>query len=307
MAYQRLLFLPKPAGLTALLILGAIALAGCIDDSASQRSKAEALFRESDIAAARVAGTTIYQSDVMRAANEQQRIKKDQILPANDPLFQDILSELIDQRLLKLAALDKNAERVPEVTRRLEDVRERVLAQYFVEQQIKDALTDEALRTIYKSQSALRQNGQEANVRLIRVKTEAEIKAIAEKLAKGADFGKLASKISIDIGSQNNEGELGYVSRVMVDKPIADVVFTTQAGAMSKPFKTKEGWNIVEVLGFRKPQQASFEAMRPQLLQYQTYAEINTLMVKLREQSDVEILLGHDMPADNLRDETDDE
>lgn len=290
-----------------LLILGATGLTGCIDDSSSQRSKAEALFREGDMAAARVAGTTIYQSDVIRAANEQKRIKNDQVLPADDPLFQEILSELIDQRLLKLAALDKNAERVPEVTRRLEDVRERVLARYFVEQQIKDALTDEALLAVYTSQSALRQNGQEANVRLIRVKTETEIKGIAEKLAKGADFGKLASESSIDIGTQSNEGKLGYVSQVMVDKPIADVVFTTKAGAISKPFKTKDGWNIVEVLGFRKPQQASFESMRPQILQYKTYEEINALMSKLREQSDVEILLGYDTSADNSINETDDE
>ena len=290
-----------------MLILGATSLAGCIDDSSSQRSKTQALFRENDIAAARVAGTTIYQSDVMRAALEQNRIKNDQSLPTHDPLFQDILSELVDQRLLKLAALDNNAERVPEVTRRLEDVRERVLARYFVEQQIKDALTDEALLAVYNSQSALRQNGQEANVRLIRVKTETEIKAIAEKLEKGSDFGELASESSTDTVSRNNDGELGYVSLVMIEKPIADVVFAMKAGTVSKPFKTKDGWNIVEVLDFRKPQQASFDAMRPQILQYKTYAEINALMTKLRGQSEVEILLGHDTSADNSINETDDE
>jgi len=59
-----------------------------------------------------------------------------------------------------------------------------------------------------------KQNANEANVRLIRVETEEEIRAVAAKLEAGEDFGVLAAALSTERVSQNNNGSLGFVSRV---------------------------------------------------------------------------------------------
>ena len=300
-------FQPKLMSGLALTFLMGMGLGGCIDDSSIEGTKAEIVSREGDLARARVDDSMIYASDVQRAAKAQGTVVNGQLLQADDPAYVEILNELIDQRLLKLEALQLGIDRAPEVKRRLWEARERILATYLVEQQLKAAVSDESLRELYTSQAALRQNAVEANVRLIRVPTEDAVKAVSEKLSAGADFGTVASEYSVESQSRNNGGELGYVSRVMMDEDIADVVFTLKAGARSKPFQTKDGWNIVEVLEFKTPQQASFESMRDELLKYKTYTEIDGLMTKLRSESDVEILIKKDTTDSNSPDEVDNE
>lgn len=296
----------------ALSLIGTAGLiGGCIDDSGVQPVEAdvERVLHKGESPVARVANTQIYPSDVIRAAKAQKRIGEEDTLAPDSALYTEILEELIDQRLLRLAAIEAGIDARPEVQHRLSEARERILASSFVENRLKDSVSEESLRDMYKSQSALRQNGDEANVRLIRVDTEEQIKTVVKRLEAGEDFGALASELSIDRVSRNNDGELGFVSRVMMEDALAEKVFATKAGTRSAPFKTEKGWNIIEVIGFRKPPQASFEAMREQLRQYKTYAEIQKLMTSLRAKGDIEIYtqrpaLRGDAQADKTADGT---
>lgn len=267
-------------------------LSGCINDANAPEAeaKAEQMLRKGDTPVARVGTTLLYQSDVLRAAKAQKHIKDNETLAMDDPRFTEILDELVDQRLLKLDAISRGLESNPEIRRRVFEARERILASYLVEAHLKETVTEDNLRELYRSQALIRQNSEEAEVRLIRVVTEAEAKSVAEKLAAGEDFADMAAEFSIDEATGDNGGSLGFVSRVMLSEEMADVVFLTKAGARSKPFYTEDGWVIVQVDSFRKPPQASFDSMRPQLRQYKTYAEIQDLMVNLRQSGDVEIL-----------------
>ena len=277
-------------GLTMALLSTAM-LTGCINDGSSSDLEADGIARSGDIKAAKVGSSYIYQSDVRRAAAAQNLIEAGELIGADDPIYTDVLEELIDQRLLKLAAIETGLEAEAEVKRRLFETRERILAAYLVESRLEETVTEDSLKQIYSSQSALRQNSLEARVRIIRVETEAEIKVAAEKLAAGEDFGKLALELSID-ASKSEDGSLGYVSRVMLADEVAEAVFSTQAGKISEPFETQGGWAIVEVMDFRKPAQASYESMRAQLKQYKTYSEVQNLMTKLREDKAVEIFVN---------------
>ena len=272
-------------------LLSTAMLTGCINDGSSSDLEADGIARSGDIKAAKVGSSYIYQSDVRRAAAAQNLIEAGELIGADDPIYTDVLEELIDQRLLKLAAIEAGLEDNTEVKRRLFETRERILAAYLVESRLEETVTEDSLKQMYSSQSALRQNSLEARVRIIRVETEAEIKAAAEKLAAGEDFGKLAFERSID-ASKSEDGLLGYVSRVMMADETAEAVFSTQAGKISEPFEAQGGWAIVEVMDFRKPAQASYESMRAQLKQYKTYSEVQNLMTKLREDRVVEILVN---------------
>lgn len=272
--------------LTAIALLG-----GCLSEPNETLSAAQAeeILYKGETPIARVGASHIYQSDVIRAAKAQQRMEDSDELAPESALFSEILEELIDQRLLKLAALKAGTDKDVEVQRRLAEARERTLATYLVENRLKDSVTEESLREMYRSQSALRQNANEANVRLIRVETEEEIRAVAAKLEAGEDFGVLAAALSTERVSQNNNGSLGFVSRVMLPDGLASAVFSVKAGERSAPFETDEGWHIVEVVSFRKPQQPSFEAMREQLRQFKTYAEVQKLMTELRANGDIKV------------------
>ncbi len=276
-------------GVITLLLLS-FCLAGCINDGDSGSSKTDGIARKGDVVAAKVGDTVIYKSDVLRAAQGQQLVKAGEALTPNNDIFQSLLDELIDQRLLKLAALDAKVQNAPEVKRQLAEARERILATYFVENHLRDKVTEEKLREMYKAQSSLRQNGTEAKVRLMTVKTQAGIKTAAAKLAAGEDFLTLAHSLAAESPSGLRTGDIGFVSRAMLPDEIGSVVFSTAAGARSKPFETQDGWHIVEVESFRRPPEASFESMRAQLLRYKTYSEIQSLMTKLRDDGAIEIV-----------------
>ena len=269
-----------------------LALTACINDRPAPQTDAqiEMALHVGDTAAARVGDTFIYDSDVISAARANGTLAEGESLMPHSDEFRAVLDELIDRRLLKLAALESRLDKDLVIMRRLAEARESVLARSFAERRLEAHVTDAALRKIYDNQSALRQNGQEANLRLIRAASESRIKEAVAKLAEGADFGELAREISTEEVSRANDGELGWVSRAMLSDGVSDVVFTTDSGSLSEPFKTDDGWYIVEVLGFRKPQQASFEAMREQLRRYKTYDEVQKLMTGLRDGTDIEIL-----------------
>ncbi len=248
--------------------------------------------RLGDNPVAEVDGTKIYLSDVERTARAQKLIAADTQLTPSSPVFAKVLDELIDQRLLALDALRRSLDQQDEVKRRLAVSRERILSSILVENHLKETVNEDTIKQMYEAQAGLRGGGQEVWARHILVKTEDEIKAVAKKLAAGADFGELAGKHSIDRASKDDAGDLGYINADMFSPEFSKVAFATEKNTHSAPFKTTYGWHIVEVLGRRKGEQPSFAAMRGQILQFMTYDEIQKLVKNLRAGGEVKLLFG---------------
>ncbi len=71
---------------------------------------------------------------------------------------------------------------------------------------------------------------------------------IREKIDEGADFGDMAFQYSMHRESGDNDGELGYFYRNTYRDEFEHVAFTLPAGTISQPFKTPDGWHLVQVL-----------------------------------------------------------
>lgn len=276
-------------GLAAFILLG---LSACIapDDSGQNTTKSEMALYKNAVPVAYVGETRLYDIDVTRAAVEVGIVRAGESLVPTDPEYDEILDQLIDQRLLLIEAQTEKIQAVPEVKFQLKDARERILSRHLVQKRLNSVVTDEALRKLYDSQSALRQNGREADIRRIRVTTDDEIKTVVQRLSAGEDFAELAKVVSIDAATRESGGSVGFVSRAMLPAAVSAQVFDLGAGEYSKPFKTAEGWEIVQVQGFRLPQQASFEAMRPQLKAFQTYKTVQDMMTDLRAKTEIKRL-----------------
>lgn len=100
----------------------------------------------------------------------------------------------------------------------------------------------------------------------ILVKTEEEAKAIADELAKGADFGTLAEEKSTD-NSGPNKGDLGWFTPDMMVKPFADAVVALKAGEVSAPVESQFGWHVIKLNDSRTQAAPEFDAVREQLAQ----------------------------------------
>jgi parvulin-like peptidyl-prolyl isomerase len=77
--------------------------------------------------------------------------------------------------------------------------------------------------------------------------TEAEANAIAASLSQGDDFRKLAKEKSIDVGTGQNDGELGWAFLDVYPKTFAEAVLNLKKGETSKPVQTKYGWHIIKL------------------------------------------------------------
>ena len=115
-------------------------------------------------------------------------------------------------------------------------------------------------------------------------------------LAGKAAFNDLAAKYSQDGGSKNKGGELGWITRGITVKEFEDAVFSLKKGEISKPFKTKYGYHIVQLEEYEKPYKSTFNEVHLKITkQYQkekAFEKILTLsellVNKLKENSDLE-------------------
>ena len=244
---------------------------------------------EADPVVARVDGTVIRRSDVEREALAQDG--EDHTAPApGDEAFQRVLEELIDQRLLALEARRRGLHRSEEARRRLALAEERILGNVLVETALADAVTEDTIERIYQEQIRLIQLGEEVRARHILVDTREEADAIAALLAGGRDFAELAVAMSQDPATRLEGGDLGYFTRQGILPSFGAVAFATPEGGVSAPFQTESGWHILQVVDRRRQPPPSLEQMRPNIIQFYTYDQLEALVDGLRQDAEIQRL-----------------
>lgn len=240
------------------------------------------LERAGDEAVARVNGTTIYASDIAREAAAQKLIRVGDPLPKSSSTYSQVLDDLIDQRLLALEAVRRGLDKGGAAKRRLQAARERILGNILVENAVSQQVNDEAVRRMYDEQSKLAPPGEEVRARHILVATEAEAQAIAEALKSGTDFATLAEEKSIDPGSSLKGGDLGFFSHDAMLAPFADAAFALKPKETSAPVQTEFGWHVIRVEERRQQNPPTFDEMRPRIVRFMTFDEIQKLISQLR-------------------------
>ena len=280
--------------LLTLAFIGGIALSGCQDRLVMSDNSpfGEGVVRLGDTEVAEIDGTKIYLSDVERTAASQGLIEQGSPLTPGQPVFQKVLDELIDQRLLALDALRQSLDQEDETRRRLAAARERILGNLLVENHLRNTVNETTIRRMYDEQAGLRDRGEEVQARHILLKDEETAKQVAKKLADGEDFAALARELSEDEGSRDSGGNLGYFTNDMLEAKFTNVAFATQKGDISDPFETEYGWHVLQVQNRRKAPQPTFEEMRSEILNFMTYDEIQNILKSLRAQGDVKLLFG---------------
>ncbi len=85
--------------------------------------------------------------------------------------------------------------------------------------------------------------------RHILVTDEATAQSIHTQLLAGADFASLAAQDSIDPGSKDKGGDLGWFGKGQMIAAFETAAFAQNIGEIGQPVQTTEGWHIIEVLG----------------------------------------------------------
>jgi peptidyl-prolyl cis-trans isomerase C len=240
---------------------------------------------------AKVNGAEIRQSDVAMA-EEELAPSLQQMDPATKK--DNVLSFLIDLKIVAKAAEDKKIENTDDFKKRLAFTRGRLLMDSLLASEGKAATTDEAMKKVYEEASKQITGEQEVHARHILVESEDEAKAVKAELDKGADFAELAKKKSKDPGASDG-GDLGFFTKDQMVPEFSAVAFALEPGKISDPVKSQFGWHIIKVEEKRNRQAPAFDQVKGQIETYVTRKAQADYVAKLREAAKVERL---DKPAE---------
>jgi peptidyl-prolyl cis-trans isomerase D len=93
------------------------------------------------------------------------------------------------------------------------------------------------------------------------------IDTLRERIAAGADFADVATEASEDDATRAQGGELGWIVRGGVVKPLEDAAFSQAPGALGEVIETPQGFHLVRVEERQPARVVSFEEAQTQVAQ----------------------------------------
>jgi parvulin-like peptidyl-prolyl isomerase len=193
------------------------------------------------------------------------------------------LQKLIERELLLQEGVKKGFDKDEEILRKVEQFKEDLIIEDLTQKLCagKDEVSDKEMEAYYREHKEQFFAGARVRVRHIMVKTFAEAQAIKKRLNQGEDFIALAKQYSI-WPSKENGGDLGYITRGMVDKAFEDAAFSLKRrGDVSGIVKTKKGFHIIRLEDRQGAHQLAFAEVQEEIRKF------------LREKKRREILTSH--------------
>lgn len=193
-----------------------------------------------------------------------------------------ITNEVVDQEAQRIG-IDKQPEFLAKQELALHELRINAYIEDYIK---KNPINDEALQAEYNKQKAEFQ-GKEYKASHVLVKSEDEAKEIIQQLAKGSDFASIAKDKSIDTGSKENGGDLGWFLPAGMVKPFGDAVVKLEKGSYTlTPVQTEFGWHVIRLEDARDTQPPTFDSvkdnLRKTLLGLQLDKLVNSLKAKAK-------------------------
>jgi peptidyl-prolyl cis-trans isomerase C len=165
---------------------------------------------------------------------------------------------------------------------------QRVLAEAWINSELRKSITDEAVQQAYDIFVADEQSRHEVRARHILVKEKTEAEAVISELQGGADFAELAKKRSTGPSGPNG-GDLGYFPRGAMVPAFENAAFALAAGSFTQtPVQTQFGWHIILVEEKRIAEAPTIEELAPQLRQNLISQNLGRLLDSLRANAKIE-------------------
>jgi len=292
----------RTALLTAAAVLLVAPLFGCGQGSKPGASETGAVTNlppdPQDPVVAKVDGIEIRESDIAIAQEDFG-----QNAPALTPEARReyLIAYLSDIILVAKAAESKKLGETVDFQRRLRFTRHKLLAEARLQDEIKSAVTEEAMRSVYnEAVKGMNPNEEEVRARhiLIRVadpkdekasrEAENKIKALIERLKKGEDFAALANEFTEDPSGKQNGGDLDYFTKDQMVPEFSAVAFRLEKGQISEPVRTQFGWHVLKVEDKRLRQPPQYEQVKDQLRNIVVRKAQAELIGKLRAEATIE-------------------
>ena len=238
-------------------------------------------------AAATVNGTPISQKIIDLIAKRG--------VAAGRPDTPEARATIIDQMTLQVVlseeAIKKGLDKTPEVVDQIEAVKQSVLASAYVEDFIKtNPVSDADVQAAYDRIKATI-TGNEYKARHILVEKESEAKDIIAKLKKDpANFEKLAKERSLDEGSKDRGGDLGWLdSSRMAQEFNAALSKLEKGGFTGEPVKTEYGYHVILLEDVKPIEAPPLDDVKVQLTQQIQQQNVKKHVETLKAAAKIEV------------------
>jgi peptidyl-prolyl cis-trans isomerase C len=207
--------------------------------------------------------------------------------PDTPELRKAVKEELVRREVLVQAATAKGIDKKSDVQTQIDMARQQVIIGAYLQDYVKsNPPSDAQIRQEYEAIKA-RVGDKEYKARHILLQKEDEAKAIIAKLNKGEKFEDLA-KQSLDPGSKERGGELGWSTPAAYVKPFSDALVALQKGAYTKePVKTDFGYHVIQLEDSRDLKLPTFEEAKPQISQRMAQQIVEKHVADLRAKAKV--------------------
>ncbi|MEQ1613537.1 MAG: peptidylprolyl isomerase, partial [Hyphomicrobiaceae bacterium] len=161
---------------------------------------------------------------------------------------------------------------------------------------VKASISDDEAKKLYDAQvaqMAKTKPEEEVKASHILVKEEDKAKEIATKLASADDkaFAEAAKANSLDPGSKEDGGSLGYFGRGQMVPQFEEAAFKLKKGEISPPIQTQFGWHIIKVEDRREkpaPKVPEFAAVKDRIVASLMHKKAQETLEGLRAKAQLE-------------------
>jgi len=242
-------------------------------------------FSQERILVAKLNGEDIYLDEVLRLVEKLPEEIRQQPL---ETYFDRLIDDIVDSRLAAAAGNEAGLTNDERVIEQMSIAAQRVLAEAWINSELRKSITDEAVQQAYDIFVADEQSRHEVRARHILVKEKAEAEAVIAELQGGADFAELAKKRSTGPSGPNG-GDLGYFPRGAMVPAFKNAAFALEAGSFTQtPVQTQFGWHIILVEEKRIAEAPTIEELAPQLRQNLISQNLGRLLDSLRTNARIE-------------------
>ena len=250
------------------------------------------------IVAATVNGRPIYREDVRAFAVAVGLLEETEDLDGNSQAYEAALDRMIEQRLFAMEAEARGLDREPDIRRRIEVMRDLVLAQAIYEEIDQTASDPERAERLYRQNQHQLGQGAEVRLRHIVFPSREAADAAKRRLDQGERFEALAFELSINRESGSDGGDLGFAAIGDVLAPIRGPVERASVGDLLGPIQVEDTWHLVRLDDRRERGGPSLEELRPRIVEWLRFEEISTLRERLERDARIERMAAPEVALD---------
>lgn len=201
-----------------------------------------------------------------------------------------LVEYVIETQLMADAASAENMDKATAFGERLAYYKRKALREAYFENKVKNSISEAAAKTFYDDQIKGMKPEEEVKARHILVESEDQAREIKEKIAHGADFAEMAKEHSIDPGTKDNGGLLGFFSRGQMVPQFEEPAFMLEPGDVSQPVKSRFGWHLIKVEERRKKPLPTFDEVKERILNSMIHRKAQSIAEELRKGAKIEYI-----------------